>query len=720
MKQSINYCMLYLIASIILFSLSSSLLAQQESNYWLNVNKNSSIQFPSKKVNATDVILETSEAQTMLMVGTPEGAFIHFGAFSRKLPELANKNILNVKVDPAKGGIWFCTEQDGLIYFVPDKNKSQVLNFTKKENELVSMTVRDIIPDVDGGYYVANGNAISKIDPQIKFTTINLTSDPSLSVNTLAYDKGTKKLYAGCSKGIYLIEEDQAKLLDGSEQYGSIQKLIFEKGKLWIAAEKGLLYYAGEEWKVIAPNTFIASIAVSSFDGLFAITPKGELTLYSLKEGKEIQKFKQEEGAIITPVCAMTAAPSGNLYIGTQESGLIQKIRDNWYQTSHIGLLTDNIWSTISFSPDKYSNEMWLGTDKGLSAFVVVEQKKGRQFRQLIWEDYTPQNSPIPDKKAIDMLHDKNNLLWIAFAEGGVASFNRAKRAWNIYTKETNTFPSTQATDLFLSSEGVLMATTADAGYAIFENGKWKSFGKKEGLPTEQINKMAEGRDKSLWFVSPMGLFSLKEKRYSSFDKELGAFSIKNIYSIALSQKDGNIFLGTDKGLLLAKGGDMAKLEKVAPELQDKVIRQIVLDKEGNALLACLENGLYAYTTKGKVAKLSGIAGLRANEARYMAFDESELFLSTEKGLFIGAELGRLLREMSISPIEVNKKTIYPNPANEKVCFGKLVKMARLYTLSGELVASCKDKEEMNISHLTEGTYLLTLDGVNHTLFIKR
>jgi hypothetical protein len=58
------------------------------------------------------------------------------------------------------------------------------------------------------------------------------------------------------------------------------------------------------------------------------------------------------------------------------------------------------------------------------------------------------------------------------------------------------------------------------------------------------------------------------------------------------------------------------------------------------------------------------------------------------------------------TPEDLNKFTLYPNPASSKVSFSEEISLVKVFSYNGKLVKSLKTVSEIDVSDLNTGLYL--------------
>ena len=94
-----------------------------------------------------------------LWIGTYAGLFKYDGSkfkLFRDVPSVRNVNCLYVDEE---GRLWIGTNDDGITIFINE----HVMNVLDKQNGLLSNSVKDIVSDSNGYYYIGTTEGVSQV-----------------------------------------------------------------------------------------------------------------------------------------------------------------------------------------------------------------------------------------------------------------------------------------------------------------------------------------------------------------------------------------------------------------------------------------------------------------------------------------------------------------------------------------------------------------------------
>jgi hypothetical protein len=125
------------------------------------------------------------------------------------------------------------------------------------------------------------------------------------------------------------------------------------------------------------------------------------------------------------------------------------------------------------------ADSIWVGTDNGLAKFDGKSPEG--------WKVYNSKNSPIPDNKITALAVNNNNIIWIGFSNGNLASFNGYN--WIIFDKYSGT--GNVINDLEIDIDGnIWIARNGTPGLVKFNGEFFTEFSKL----TDIRNIMVDGK----------------------------------------------------------------------------------------------------------------------------------------------------------------------------------------------------------------------------------
>ena len=308
------------------------------------------------------------------------------------------------------------------------------------------------------------------------------------------------------------------------------------------------------------------------------------------------------------PVNSMYTESDGTLWVGTVEGGLNRKASGASvfsHITSSNSNLSHNSVSTISVDNKR---QLWIGTWGG--GVNIVDMNNARSVKRLIVDDkykqlllfvgtmiYDPINDgiwigsndglffynyktskleePFPGCKdirgCIGSIIDKDGNLWVGCLKGVHEVYLKKKRNERFFRQRALVYkldkPESGVIDKITSfceaKDGTLWL--GSNGYGLYkrivdESGKerFKAYTAQEGLSNNSVKGIVQDKRGMLWIATSNGLSELDPQKhvFTNYTIEDGLISSQFYWNAAITDKVGNIYLGSEKGLTVISGGN--------------------------------------------------------------------------------------------------------------------------------------------------------------------
>jgi signal transduction histidine kinase len=329
---------------------------------------------------------------------------------------------------------------------------------------------------------------------------------------------------------------------EGLPQASSMALGMDRRGNVLCATNSGLAIRAGDHWRVIGQQQGLPQDPVYSFlqDREGSMWVGGGSGLARWMGYGQWEHWTQIQGLGNEAVWAVHRDAFGAVWVGT-DRGLYRMIpgQAGWQVwTTRQNLAADKILALASGT----DSALWAGSfPSGVSR---VDARSGAVRR------YGPE-SGLPRDPAIRLVSDRQGRLWVATFRGlflGIKSSAGMRFAEQVPPHGDNT-PYWRG--LLEDRQGRIWVSAAQT-LARWDNGQWTDFSGQEGLKSPCANKIAEGRDGSIWlgYCRPLGLtrldFSTGRTKVDHFDRQNGLHS-NRVTSLATDTR-GWIWAGTANG----------------------------------------------------------------------------------------------------------------------------------------------------------------------------
>lgn len=286
---------------------------------------------------------------------------------------------------------------------------------------------------------------------------------------------------------------------------------------------------------------------------------------------------------------------------------------------------SQEVWSTEEGLPHNAALSLvqtrdgyvWFGTWEGLARF------NGRSFR--VFDRRTTPD--LRDDGIRALCEGRDGSLWVGTYRGGLSRLKDGR--WTTYGKKDG-LASDSVVALSEDAQGHLWVGTQGNGLSRFDGRAFVTFTKQQGLPDDAILSLCPGRDGSLWVGTARGLSRLRAGGVESLSGTPG-LSGHPVLSI-FEDRAGIVWVGTDQGLSRVAGAQ-SRLYTAADGLSDVSVSAILEDRRGNLWVGTGSGGLNRLRD-GRFESLTTGEGLSNNRVTGLVEDrEGILWIGTNGGV---------------------------------------------------------------------------------------
>ena len=332
---------------------------------------------------------------------------------------------------------------------------------------------------------------------------------------------------------------------------------------LWIGTEQGLHFLDKSTDKIVCisndslPNSFIHSLLISRDSTLWVGTQVG-----LLKYNRQTGSFYQyPEVTVLNRTNFLLQDTAENIWIcnwGNGVSKMNNRETSKHARYTQFGYETDYecIFKCLQQLPDK---NILVGTNQGL--YRIDNNNKLIPINTDVYSSGFISNEDIND-----LFIDNQKNIWIATANSGVYIAYKEKKIFTNYPMKSSLEPyqNLKVNALYEWNKNVLLLGVDKIGFSFYDKKVGKNTGYKEISKYNELFKQWPGNvqfifkhpsKKELWFGTQFGgliICQLKDREISScqyYLHHLGKTKIGSCINSIISDKDGNIWIGSDEGL---------------------------------------------------------------------------------------------------------------------------------------------------------------------------
>ena len=201
-----------------------------------------------------------------------------------------------------------------------------------------------------------------------------------------------------------------------------------------------------------------------------------------------MEQFGRAQGLVNLGVKSVLVDSDRNLWVGTQLGGLLQFGNGRFFPAIGSEPISPNHEFEISALYQDRSNRLWAGTQAGLAAGLTNS-----------W-NFVPDELTGEAVRAI--LQDRSGDLWVGTQGSGLKRIHEGK---TISYGKAQGLPSDNISCLFEDGSSVLCAGTP-VGLARFINGRWISYAGHFSEPSGNVGYLIEDDQGYLWIGASTGL----------------------------------------------------------------------------------------------------------------------------------------------------------------------------------------------------------------------
>ena len=535
---------------------------------------------------------------------------------------LPQSQVLSVFQDK-NGYMWFGTNSGGVAKF----DGNNFITFTTQEG-LIDNTIYSICNHGTNQILFGTTKGLSLFNGK---TFINFSEKQGLKKgNVYKLLNQENKTWVGTSAGVFILDNNTIKpfnedsLLNKSSVYTIF---IDDKKNTWFGTtENGVIVFLSSTKKFKhygalngLMSNFVFSISQKK-DGIILIGTRTGLNKidrnFNISEASELPANNN-----ISYSCIIDNGDN-EFYFGTHSEGLInydfnKNRRTKKYDLSN-GLTSNPVQSLLK---DREGN-LWIGTD-GSGVYKFYNEK---------FTYYTKANG-LPEEFINTVAEDKLGNLWIAPRSNGIIKANSLEFInYKFDPTQQDKLPDNDINAILPLDSGSVLFGTKD-GLCIYENNQFKTYS-DELIRHKYILALFKDSKNIIWIATAEGVFQFVNNKFISCDQINLKYAGKQFLTLFfLEDKQNNIWVGTEKGILKYSNSKIEEFNQ-DPSFLNKQTNCGALDFNGGIWLGT-ENGLYLFAN-GTFKKITNKFGHLFGYINFLEINKkNKLFIGSNNGIDI-------------------------------------------------------------------------------------
>ncbi len=520
---------------------------------------------------------------------------------------------------------------------------AQTLNLGKFgiEEGLPQSSIYTMLQDKDGNVWVGTMNGVSKYNG-LNFENFNKKDGLSENrVTSSCLDKNGNIWFGHWSGGITKYDASAKKFSEIIPDKISISKTVTsilsdKKGRIWFGTDgQGLLKYENGNFTSLTTKDGLASDAISSLmennDGTIWIGTANGISLLKTKLSNLDMYFPSQS------ITSLFCDSKGKIWIGTSDYGVVRINSSDTimkvYNTSH-GLSSNHV--TLIFESE--NGTIFIGTyDGGVSKYLP--KLEANKYKGSVFQTISTQHG-LSNNRVLSMIQDREKNIWIGtflnlnqyfdeqFEIYGENEGLQNSLVWSIIEGANDDFwigteggliqfipqpiSAIPKTGMLSSSASAIMPSGLEKGFRGEASYRFIRHTGKEGqiLNTSALYKDIKG---CIWYtdfgkgVSRLNPATGAVKHFTTESR----LPVNDIYCIN-GDKDGNIWIGTNKGGLLKFDIYKETFEIFTTDngIGSNQVYTIFRDSKNRMWFGSLSGDLTMYDSNDSLSKGSGPKGI--------------------------------------------------------------------------------------------------------------
>lgn len=521
-----------------------------------------------------------------------------FKADTKKRYKLSS-NIIQCIFEDSRNNVWVGTDNGLHLY---DRNRELFTRFLSDSNRSDAISdnhISSIVEDKKGKMWIGTSRGGLNLMNSGKDSFISFKSDAN-DVNTLSsnhiykviFDKD-EQLWVGTGSNLDIFNPITGKVIRVKsslvEQNGftpsiegrSVKDIyIDDAGIYWIAIHRGgvnkydtnLTFFNHKQYNLFDPNgltgSSVMAFAESPSGDIFIGTEGTGLNIFNRKTG-QIKPFRLSEQRANTASVVALESTNKTLWIGTYQAGLYNvNLATGATKSFHISRSkTDTKDISINcFKTDK-DGKVWMGTN-GNAVYLYNPTTNLIEAGEQIFQLKSGQKFPL-NNFITSIEQDKSGNLWFGSTGTGIAIYYPNQKRFQVLNHANSGLPMDIIQTIYCDRSGNIWVGSLGGGLCLYDpkTNSFERFDESYSLSNDVVYKILEDEKGKLWISTNKGIssFDINKKVFKNFSYNNGVQQSTFNIGAGLITSDKTIFFGGLNGFNYFKSADIFQKKNVPP-----------------------------------------------------------------------------------------------------------------------------------------------------------
>jgi ligand-binding sensor domain-containing protein len=447
------------------------------------------------------------------------------------LQPLRGSTILDITQD-RNDTYWFAADGQGVWRM----DSNQTLRHYTTKNGLASNNVNAILAEPNGSVWCGTNSGLTRLNPKTGKTKSFTTRAglPGNMILDIKFSKRGKELWIGTDHGLSRYKNGQFK--NYTEKNGLIGNkchslAIAPDGSLWIGTENGASHFKNGQFtnftakQGLPSNTIYATMMDRERNIWFGTFGSGIGVYLHIP----VQNYSKKQGLPNSVISGITQDTEGNIWVSTDGGG-IARLKNSRFKVvdERDGLISNNVYD-VTASP---YGSLYIGTRQGLS---IYDHGTFRNYKE----------PKLPFNKIKTVVPGNGpHQFWMGTYGLGIIEFDHGK--FKQFGKKDG-LSNNIILDIQEGSDGALWIASY-GGVSRFKNGHFTNYTIKNGLPSNGVLDITKSNDGTLWFATFGGIAEFKNHHFISITPKDGLPD--EVCYFLIQDNNGYFWIGTNRGVI--------------------------------------------------------------------------------------------------------------------------------------------------------------------------